>query len=380
MQNYVEAKIGEFSEKLNYQRAVLTKLSESGTHPILVKQLFDVCDESERLLKRARRTLALNLPQLFRRLQIDLSQVRAKLERLEEFYLPALMHQGNEERAVGQVIDRLLGQVQAPQMSDRIISFTRALSVYPGVPECPIFFMLRYTPSCLLEWTGIYHEIGHTVYNKFPEIHTALSEAVLVYCQGQLQQTPALSAAQLNNRAERLRKVIRYWDRYRLAELFCDVFGTVVAGPAHLLSWVDLAVISQGNPYLVDPGDEHPPDAARTQVCLLALDDVYADSPLKRAINDLWDDYAAKRPRSSLFNQMCSFPLLMSLVQTARAEIARHNFPTFRAVLPSPPQSLEYDDINDLQMVVNMAAVNLMFAPAEYSTWQQRITKKVLCL
>lgn len=377
MQNYVEAKIGEFSEKLLYQQAVLTKLNESGAHPVLVRRLSGLCHESELLLNRARRTLALNLPQLFRRLQIDLSLVRAKLELLEEFYLPALLHEGEKERAVSCVIDRLLDQLRAPQMADKAVSFSRALSVYPGVPEHPVFFMLGYTHSCLLEWTGIYHEIGHTVYNQFPEIHAKLSNAVLLYCQNQLQQTPALSTSQLNSRAERLRKVVRYWNLYRLAELFCDIFGTVVAGPAHLLSWVDLSVISQSDPYQVDLADEHPPDAARTHVCMLSLDDVYANSPLKHVVSELWDTYLSRRPQSALFNQMCPFPLLLSLVQTARTEITRHNFPTFQTSLPSPPESLAYDDTGDLQMLVNVAAVNLMFAPAEYSAWQQRIARKL---
>jgi hypothetical protein len=262
-------------------------------------------------------------------------------------------------------------------MADKTVSFSRALSVYPGVPEHPVFFMLKYTHSCLLEWTGIYHEIGHTVYNQFPEIRAKLSNTVLLYCQNQLQQTPALSTSQLNSRAERLRKIIRYWNLYRLAELFCDIFGTVVAGPAHLLSWVDLSVMSQGDPYLVNLVDEHPPDAARTHVCMLVLDDAYANSPLKRAVSDLWDAYLSRRPQSALFSQMCPFPLLMSLVETARTEIARHNFPTFRASLPSPPESLAYDNTDNLQMIVNVAAVNLMFAPAEYSAWQQRIARKM---
>jgi hypothetical protein len=110
---------------------------------------------------------------------------------------------------------------------------------------------------------------------------------------------------------------------------------------------------------------------------MLVLDDAYANSPLKRAVSDLWDAYLSRRPQSALFSQMCPFPLLMSLVETARTEIARHNFPTFRASLPSPPESLAYDNTDNLQMIVNVAAVNLMFAPAEYSAWQQRIARKM---
>lgn len=264
MRNYVEAKIGEFSEKLAYQKSVLAKLSATGDHPALVQRLAEVCQEAERLLERTSRALSLNLPQLFRRHQIHLSLIRSKLELLEEWYLPALLHEGDEEKTVGQVIDRVLAQLQLPQLADKAVSFSRALSMFPGVPEHPIFFMPRYTRSCLLDWTGLYHEIGHAVYQHFPEIRSELSNAVLQYCQSQLRQAPALSTSQLNKRAERFRQTLRYWNTYRLEELFCDIFATVVAGPAHLLSWVDISVTSPRNPYHVDHGDEHPPNAART--------------------------------------------------------------------------------------------------------------------
>jgi hypothetical protein len=377
MRNYVEAKAGEFNEKLLYQQSVLANLSAAGVHPVLVQRLSELCREAERLLHRTRRALPLNLPQLFRRLQIDLSLVRAKIELLEEWYLPALLHEGEEERAVGRLIDRVLTQLHAPQLPDKIVSFSRALSVFPGVPEHPIFFMPRYTRLCLVDWTGLYHEIGHLVYNQFPVFQSELSNAVLLYCQNQLAQVPALSTSQLNKRAERFRQTLRYWNPLRLAELFCDIFATIVAGPAHLLSWVDISITSPRNPYHVDLVDEHPPNAARTHACMLALDDGYANSPLKRAICDLWETFLNRRSRPALFNQMCPFPLVVSLVQTARAEIARHGFPVFCGSLPLPPESLVYESIDDLQQLVNVGAVNLMFAPAEYPAWQQKIAVKV---
>ncbi len=377
MRNYVEAKVGEFSEKLTYQKSVLTRLSAVGDHSHLVQRLADVCRDAEELLDRTRRTLLLNLPQLFRRQQIDLSLVRAKLELLEEWYLPALLNEREEERAVSRVIDRVLAQLQVPQLVDKTVSFSRALSMFPGVPEHPIFFMPRYTRACFVDWTGLYHEIGHSVYQQFPAFQSELSKAVLQYCQNQLLQAPALSTTQLNKRAERFRQTLRYWSPYRLQELFCDIFATVVAGPAHLLSWVDISVTSPRNPYHIDLADEHPPNAARTHACMLALDDGHANDPVKRSVCELWETFLNRRPKPALFNQLCPFPLMMHLVQTARAEIVRHSIPVFRGTPPLPPESLAYETIDDLQELVNIAAVNLMFAPGEFAKWQQKIAEKL---
>ena len=54
MRNYVEAKVGEFSEKLTYQKSVLTRLSAVGDHSHLVQRLADVCRDAEELLDRTR--------------------------------------------------------------------------------------------------------------------------------------------------------------------------------------------------------------------------------------------------------------------------------------------------------------------------------------
>ena len=377
MRNYVEAKVSEFAEKLAYQRSILADLSSKGEHPNLVPRLGDVCREAEQLLERTRKGLSLNLPQLFRRQQIDLTRIRSRLELLEEWYLPALLREGEEERRVGAVITRVLAQLQMSHLADHVVSFTRSLSMFPGVPEHPIFFMPRYTLSCLVDWTGLYHEIGHSVYQRFPQISTQLSKAVLRYCQDQIRRAPALSTSQLNQRAERFRQTLLYWNKYRLEELFCDIFATVVAGPAHLLSWVDLSVTSPQNPYSVDHSDEHPPNAARTDACMLALDDGYADDPLKRSVCGLWEGFLNRRTKPAQFNQLCPFTLIFAIVQAARDEISKLRIPFFRWAIPVPPVSLAYEKVDDLQELVNVAAVNLMFAPKEFSVWQRQLTAKL---
>ena len=377
MQNYVEAKISEFTEKLAYQRRILIDLLARGDHQILVLRLGDLCTEAEQLLDRTRRGFSLNLPQLFRRHQINLTRIRTSLELLEEWYLPALLQEGHEERAVSRVITRVLAQLQIYHLADHVVSFSRSLSTFPRVPGHPIFFMPRYTRTCIIDWTGVYHEIGHSVYQQFPQISAELARAVLEFCQEQLRRGPALSTSQLNRRAERFRQTLLYWNTYRLEELFCDVFATLVAGPAHLLSWVDVSVTTKQNPYGVDLTDEHPPNAARTDACMLALDDGYADAPLKRSISDLWDNFLNRRAKPPQFNQLCPFALIMRIVESARTAVVRLGIPLFQRTLSSPPASLADEKLDDLQHLVNLAAVNFMFAPTEFSVWQRNITAKV---
>lgn len=377
MRDYLEAKVREFSEKLLYAQSVLADLSLAGNHHNLVAELRTICLEIDAFIRQIRTVLALNLPRLFPRLQVILVQINIRFERFEDFYFPALRQEGPAERAVSSVIGRLLDQLQVTWITDKVVSFSRAVSLYPGVKNCPIFFLPNYTRKILVHWLGLYHEIGHAAYQHFPEIGERLADAVLTYCQQQLLQAPALTTSQLNKRTERLRQVLLYWNTYRLGELFCDIFATIVTGPVYLFSWVDISLTCLSGPYDTDLADVHPPNAARTQACMLALHDCYAAAPLKRATTDLWDGFAARRIKPPLFHQMCPFALILAIVRSAQAEVTRHGFPVYTTAHLSPPQSLSYESTENFQDLLNVAMVNLMFAPSQFPAWQTRIAEKL---
>ncbi len=377
MRDYVEAKVSEFAEKLMYATEALTDLSSRRTHQNLVAELLRVCAQIDGLIGRVRSLVPLNLPQLFPRIQVMLAQINTRFELLEEWYLPATRNEGSDELAVTRVIDQVLSQLRISWIGDKVVSFSRALSMYPGIKDCPIFFMPRYTRTSLMNWLGLYHEIAHTIYQRFPEIGSHLSDAVLRYCQQQLLQAPALTASQLDKRTERYRQTLLYWNSYRLEELFCDIFATVVAGPAYLFSWVDVSLTSLYGPYDVVLADEHPPNAARTQACMLALHDSYAATRLKMATTELWDGFLNRRAPPPLFNQTCPFELILAIVRAAQDEMHRLGFSTYQIPLPDPPQSLAYNRTDDLQHLVNVAVVNLMFARTDFPAWQRSITDQL---
>jgi hypothetical protein len=377
MRDYLEAKVSEYAEKLTYVRGVFADLSRTGSHPNLVRELEANCVEIEGFIGRIRSLLPLNLPQLFPRIQVMLAQISTRFDWLEEWYLPAIGHEGPDEAAVRQVIDQVLAQLGISWIADKVVSFSRALALFPGSGNCPIFFMPRYTRNSLLNWIGIYHEIAHAIYQRFPEIASRLSNAVLAYCEQQLRQTPALTATQLDRRTLRYRQTLVYWNTYRLQELFCDIFATVVTGPAYLFSWVDLSLTSLDGPYSVALDDEHPPNAARTQACMLSLHDGYAAAPVKTLTTDLWDHFLRRRQRSPLFDQFCPFELILGIVRASRSEIQRLGFPAYETPIPAPPASISYDRTDSLQELVNVAVVNLLFERPGFAAWQTGMIAKL---
>jgi len=377
MRDYVEAKVGEYDEKLTYVRGVVTDLARRGSHPRVVAELERTCLKIRELIWRIRSLLPLNLPHLFPRIQVMLAQITTRFDWLEEWYLPAIAHEGPDEIAVGQIIDRVLAQLGITWIADKVVSFSRALAMFPGSGDCPIFFMPSYTRNSLLNWIGLYHEIAHAIYQRFPEIASKLADAVLAYCERQLRQTPALTATQLDRRTLRYRETLAYWDTFRLQELFCDIFATVVTGPAYLFSWVDVSLTSLDGPYSVALDDEHPPNAARTQACLLSLHDGYAASPLKTLTNDLWERFLDRRHRSPLYDQYCPFDLVLAIVRTSQSEIQRLGFPAYQTPIPVPPASLSYTGMDNLAELVNAAVVNLLFERTGFVTWQKSMIERL---
>jgi hypothetical protein len=377
MRDYVEAKVGEFDEKLIYVRGVVADLARTGSHPNVVAELERICLKIQELIGRIRSLLPLNLPHLFPRIQVMLAQITTRFDWLDEWYLPAIAHEGHDEIAVGRIIDQVLAQLGITWIADKVVSFSRALAMFPGSGHCPIFFMPRYTCNSLLNWIGLYHEIAHAIYQRFPEVASKLADAVLAYCEQQLRQTPALTATQLDRRTLRYRETLAYWDTFRLQELFCDIFATVVTGPAYLFSWVDVSLTSLDGPYSVALDDEHPPNAARTQACLLSLHDSYAATPLKNLTNDLWERFLDRRHRSPLYDQYCPFELVLAIVRTSQSEIQRLGFPAYQTPIATPPVSLSYTRTDNLAELVNVAVVNLLFERIGFVAWQKSMIERL---
>jgi hypothetical protein len=377
MREYVEAKVSEFSGKLASARGVLADLSRQGNHPILIEALYEVCGAIDELLRGARRLLPFNILPALRTQQAKFTQIRNHIELLEEWYLPALMNEGPEERAVSHLIDRLLHHLGVSWLADKVVSFTRGHSIFAEIGDCAIFYMQRSTRENLPDWLPVYHEIGHAVYQQFPEIGSHLKDAVCEYCQDEKAHPAWFTDPQTDWQLDRYQQTLRYWDDLRLQELFCDVFATVVAGPAYLFSWVDASVTSPLGPYQVLLHDEHPPNAARTQACVLALNEGFANAPLKMASTAMWKKFLDGHKKQPIFIQMCAHPLIQVVVRAAQEEIEKHGFPAYTKPQLSPPETLAFERIDDPQELVNVAMVNFAFAPQEFPAWQEKIAQRL---
>jgi len=95
-----------------------------------------------------------------------------------------------------------------------------------------------------------------------------------------------------------------------------DIFATVVCGPAHYVSCIDMAVRLAHDPFRLDYRDEHPPTATRVYACYRTLTQEQRSQPVVEVSRSNWDDAAQTYARNAEYQLFCPEPLVDQLVDT----------------------------------------------------------------
>jgi hypothetical protein len=98
-----------------------------------------------------------------------------------------------------------------------------------GIVETPVIFAPPHILRSPWELADIYHELGHNVFRRHPEIAIRLVNAARDYYRA---LRPAVGLVNAAARAERDRAVAtaaNYWSIERLDELFCSAIPSFAA-------------------------------------------------------------------------------------------------------------------------------------------------------
>lgn len=288
-------------------------------------------------------------------------------------YLPALERQGPADRFVRGL---MLCAVRAGGLSwiqNVVVRLDGPHAAVVTIPELPIIYAPPRHAASLADMPGIYHELGHAAFAQDSAIGVALRMAVASHFDELRRMSGQLNPDQRAVREDKLRAAEAYWNDARLAELFCDVFATVVCGPAHYASFADLGLRHHEDPFAVTERP-HPPLGARAYACYEALTLPQRQEPLVRAVFEAWRAHEQTHAKNEDYERACDNTLIRSLVQVARDELSRA-LPTHTQYVTPTPSGSDLETIASeptLENLLNQAAAILFLAPDRYDAWEAR--------
>jgi len=170
-------------------------------------------------------------------------------------------------------------------------------SYYNVNPKIGLLSVPLAESESLLHLPDFYHELGHPVIyaigdpkvEKFQEEYGKFIGFVLeIFNKRRIEITRSTAPKDYHMFEAKILELswIKYWGM----EFFCDLFAIYTLGPAYAWSHLHLTASRDGNPYdvKINQVTSHPPDQARMEVMLYALD-LLGQQREATSIRDKWN-------------------------------------------------------------------------------------------
>lgn len=344
-------------------------------HPAVIERLGTELHRARAELSYLDTLIAIGHPTLLPYAFPKLHTLEFLTSRVGVTYLPALQHQGPGERLVQALVRCAAGAMGLTWLTDVVVRLDGPHAAYVAYPDLPILYAPPRQASSLVDLAGLYHELGHAVLqfdrtaggNNIEQLlRAAMTQHFAEVARRGGPLTPERRAA----RNQRLARAAALWTEARLAEVFCDVLATVVCGPAHYLSFVDLAVRDGWNPFAAR--GSHPPLAARVRACDRALTLPHQREPLVEQLRSAWSAHERQHSATEEYELACSDALIDAIVGAALRGIAvalPESQPYTQPLLPPDDIERQGGRLN-LEELLNDGAVLLLERPERYTEWE----------
>lgn len=292
-------------------------------------------------------------------------------------YLPALQRQGEGDRLVQGLVLCAAKAAGISWLTDLVVRLDGPHATYVAYPKLPIIYAPPRQATSLIDVPALYHELGHAVL-EFDRttgsggVGRLLREAVRHHFAELARRGGPITPERRAARERRLLEAAAFWSEARLAEIFCDVLATVVCGPAHYISFLDVAFRDSRNPFGTQ-AMVHPPLAARVLACERTLTLLHQHEPIVVDLRAAWAVHQRQHPATHDFDLACSTALIDALVAAALQGIEAALPACRRYSLPLPEAGqLDLTPDITLEELVNHAMAFLYLDPGRYAAWERR--------
>ena len=375
MIEFLNAKATGYKITMSWIAQELNELhSERPKHDELINRLQMKLNECETLRNQLEIIMRVGHPTLVSRALPIIHDIEFWIIIITGYYLPALRREDGKDVAIKNILLSAAARCGLSWVKDIAVRLDGPLATVSVLTEIPVIFSFPQHSVSLLNMAGLYHELAHNVFRKFPIIADHLTASVAEYFSEFRRQVGPLGPVEKAERDRAINTAQRYWDSKRLDELFADIFAVFVCGPAYYVSYVDMAVSLDSKPFEVNFMDEHPPSAARVFVSLHALSPIHSREPSVILAGNAWSSCVGSVNKNSVFDLVCPSNLLRRLVQVAITDIGsclpqtrRYDFP-----LPDEANLLVMPSNTTLEDILNQGGKILFTKPDSYGAWEKK--------
>lgn len=378
MQDYLNSKVTEYSLLLDWvEHEVKSIQKRSENHYYPIKYLQDEITKLNKSLSRLRVITRIESPHLIRRALPIIHELEYQVRVITYYYIPGLQRENKNDLFLRSLFLSTARRCGLSWIKDILVRLDGPHAIFPVLTDIPVIFAPPQQAMCLSDMAGVYHELGHNVFQRFKEIANNLAITVFQYFSELRQSIGPMSPEKRRERNRVIENAINYWRIERLNELFCDIYASFVCGPAYYFSCVDMAMRLGSSPFRISATDVHPPLATRVYACHRTVIPIYQEDDVIATIQHIWNTYTDIQQKESDFDFICANDLINQLIDTAirnieqlLPEAKRYNMP-----LPDVRALMEIPASESLENILNRGVKILLTEPSGYAEWEKNIFK-----
>ena len=378
MLEYIKAKVAEYAVVLSWIDQELQKIdAERPDHHQLIIRLQSKLAEAQKLHDRLKTLARIGNARLLRRAFPIIHELEYVTFLLASNYVPALQKEGKADLFLEQLLLATMQKCGLNWIKDTIVQLSGEHAIISGssLVEIPLIFAPPQHAASFSDMPGLYHELGHNVFERFQVIADELAVMVTQHFAQFRRKAGPITPEQRYERDQAINDALDYWGRERLNELFCDIFATYVCGPAHYVSCVDMGLRDDRDPFQVEDGDVHPPLSARVYACRRSLTPDQRKEQVVMVVNNTWRGHERLRTGNGVFDLVCSNVLVDRLVETS-IRCIEQVLPTLKRYSKSLSQDKNAEQVSQessLEDILNWGTYLLFTQPERYADWERNM-------
>ncbi len=378
MQEYLNSKVTEYSlllDWIEHEVESIQKRSENHYYPI--KYLQDEIAKLNKSLSRLRVITRIESPHLIRRALPIIHELEYQVSVITHYYIPALQRENKNDLFLRSLFLSTARRCGLPWIKDILVRLDGTHAIFPVLTDIPVIFAPPQQATRLSDMAGVYHELGHNVFQRFKEIANNLAITVYQHFSELRQSIGPMSPEKRRARNRAIEDAINYWSIERLNELFCDIYASFVCGPAYYFSCVDMAMRIGSNPFRISTTDVHPPLATRVYACYRTLSPLYQEDDVIASIQNIWIAYTNIQQKESDFDFICANALINQFIDTAIRNIEQllPEAQCYTMPLPNVRMLMEIPASESLENILNRGIKILLTQPSGYAEWEKNLFK-----